>query len=101
MTLKTRVVQINVFNAYKFLECVTINQKDLSYCVRALDSLSTYHMIRNSIVKLLRNMKNKSNDFLSCKTTRHAVKTFLTASFEGRILYSLTAGVLPFWHKKI
>ena len=38
----------------------------------------TYYMIRNSIVQSLSNMKNKSNDFLSCKTTRHAVKTFLT-----------------------
>ena len=27
VTLKTRVVEINVFNAYKILECVTINQK--------------------------------------------------------------------------
>ena len=25
----------------------------------------------------------------------------MVASFEGTILYSLTAGVLPFWHKKI
>ena len=38
--------------------------KDLSYSVRAPENLSTYHMIRNSIVKSLSNMKNKSNDFL-------------------------------------
>ena len=35
VTLKTRVVEINVFNAYKILECVTINRKDLSYYVHA------------------------------------------------------------------
>ena len=78
MTLKTRVVEINVFNAYKILECVTINRKDPSYSVRAPENLSTYHMIRNSIVQSLSDMKNKSNDFLGCKTTHHAVKTFLT-----------------------
>ena len=27
VTLKTRVVEINAFNAYKTLECVTINRK--------------------------------------------------------------------------
>ena len=78
VTLKTRVVEINVFNAYKILEYVTINRKDLRYYVRAPENLSTYHMIRNSMVKSLSKMKNKSSDFLSCKTTRHAVKTFLT-----------------------
>ena len=35
VTLKTRVVEINVFNAYKILGCVTINRKDLSYYVHA------------------------------------------------------------------
>ena len=27
VTLKTRVVEINVFNVYRILECVTINRK--------------------------------------------------------------------------
>ena len=67
VTLKTCVVEINVFNAYKILECVTINRKDLSYSVRAPENLSTYHIFRNSIVQSLSNMKNKSNDFLSCE----------------------------------
>ena len=67
VTLKTHVVEINVFNAYKILECVIINRKDLSYSVRAPENLSTFHMIRNSIVQSLSNMKNKSNDFLSCE----------------------------------
>ena len=40
VTLKTRVVEINVFNAYKILECVTINRKGPSYSVRALENLS-------------------------------------------------------------
>ena len=87
VTLKTRVVEINVFNAYKILECVTINRKDLSYSVRAPENLSTYHMIRNSIVKSLSNMKNKSNDFLSCKRTRHAVKHFLQLIYKPGITF--------------
>ena len=93
VTLKIRVVEINVFNAYKILECVTINRKDLSYSVRAPENLSTYHMIRNSIVKSLSNMKNKSNDFLSCKTTRHAVKTFLTETYMCLLNWLLRANV--------
>ena len=50
-------------------------------------NLSTCHMIRNSIVKSLSNIKNKSNDFLSCKRTRHAVKHFLQLIYKPGITF--------------
>ena len=80
VTLKTRVVEINVFNVYRILECVTINRKISATACMLQKNYPTYHMIRNPIVQSLSNMKNKSNDFLRCKATRHAVKTFLTHS---------------------
>ena len=38
-------------------------------------------------------MKNKSNDFLSCKTTRHAVKTFLTGKLFPKLNDSVSQAV--------
>ena len=48
------------------------------------ENLSTYGMIRNSIVQSISNMKNKSNDFLSCE--KHVMQSEHFLQNEGQMV---------------
>ena len=78
VTLKTHVVEITYpikpQNVSQSIEEISRSH------VRAPRKPISYHMIRNSIVKSLGNMKIRVTISQSCKTTRHAIKTFLTHS---------------------
>ena len=79
VTLKTRVVEITCVMPVNLRMSNNPSKRSVAptYVLQKNQSRE-YHMIRNSIVQSLSNMKIKVTISQSCKTTRHAIKTFLT-----------------------